>query len=292
MTTIRAAAKVNLNLLVTDRREDGMHLIDSLAVFADLVDVLTIIPGDNDDFSITGPMATMLSCSEDNLVTRARDKYRDATGWNQPLRINLEKHIPIAAGIGGGSTDAATLLIAANNMAGGKLGADELVHLGLDLGTDIPVCLGASDATAWRICGIGEKTTPIDLPLEPGLVLINSGIAVTTADVFRTMAANSEGFDVSPEYPATIDMAGFRDLLEKGNSLYSAARHVCPQIETAARLTRNLAEKSKAIHHGMSGSGATFFAIFETVAAARQAISDNTPPCWHWAGGLFQSDQF
>ena len=294
MISFTAAAKINLNLLVTGRRDDGLHLIDSLAVFADLADRLDITAAATDRFEITGPMATMLEAKDDNLVIRARDAFRDATDWRQPLAITLEKHIPVAAGIGGGSADAAEVLTALNRLSGEPLDDDRLAALGLGLGADIPVCLAAPRGAAWRMRGIGDAITPVSLPQAetratgPGLVLLNTGVTVSTADVFRARAAAETPFDPTPDYPAVIDPAGFAGLIRLGNSLTEAASAVCPDIEAGAALIRDLAESGGALGHGMSGSGATFFAVFDTVAAARAAAERHPPPCWHWAGGLFQ----
>lgn len=291
MMVIPAAAKINLNLRVTGRRPDGLHLIDSVAVFADLKDMITITPSDDDRFTLSGPMAAMLDKDDDNLVTKARDHFRQETGWDQPVTINLEKHIPVAAGIGGGSADAAATLQGLNAISGHRLDDENLQRLGLGLGADVPVCLKSVEAMAFRMQGVGEILTALTLPSEfaptPGLVLINQGIGVSTADVFRTRA-RQEHFADPPRYPEELDVASFQSLLNEGNDLFEPACAVTPLLASGAERIRAFAEQSGALHHGMSGSGATFFALFDSITKAEESVRHNPPPCWHWAGGLFQ----
>ena len=298
MITCRAPAKVNLNLLVTGRRDDGLHLIDSLAVFADLTDVLTIEKSETDQLILSGPFAEVLSATDqsDNLIMQALDRYRRATGWSQMLRIKLEKNIPVAAGIGGGSTDAATMLTAVNSLAGNRLGQDDLMRLGLDLGADVPVCLRAGQNPAWRMQGVGEIISEIDLssisPVGegPGLVLMNTGVEVSTAAVFTSRADRNTPYDPPAYYPDIMDQKSWDHLMGLGNSLTETASLVCPDLSQGFEYIRALAERGTARHYGMSGSGATFFAVFDTVAEARRSVDMETPPCWHWAGRLFEAD--
>ena len=295
MITIKAPAKINLNLLVTGRRDDGLHLIDSLAVLADLTDVLTLTESDEDSFHCTGPMAAVLAQEQaDNLVLRARDIYRQATGWDQALAVRLEKNIPVAAGIGGGSADAAAMLHGVNQLAGGRLDDAGLAELGLHLGADVPVCLKSMQGPAWRMQGIGEQLAAVIPPFNsdtgPGLVLINTGIAVPTGAVFAARAEHRMPFAAAAVYPAKPDQKDWYQLCHLGNSLAEAARIVQPDIDEAAEMIAGLATACSAGHWGMSGSGATFFALFDTIDAAHHAIAQHPPTCWHWAGGLFHAE--
>ena len=296
MITIKAPAKINLNLLVTGRRDDGLHLIDSLAVFAGLTDVLTLTESDRDSFDCHGPMAAVLAQTEaaDNLILRARDIYRKVTGWDQKLAVILEKNIPVAAGIGGGSADAAAMLHGINKMAGGRLADDRLAELGLRLGADVPVCLKSTQGPAWRMRGIGEQLDQVIPPFTtekgPGLVLINTGIAVPTGAVFAARAESRIPYADAADYPPVLDQKGWEQLCHLGNSLAEAARVVCPEIDEAAGMIAGLASASGARHWGMSGSGATFFALFDTIDAAHHAIEQNQPGYWHWTGGLFRAE--
>ena len=296
MITIKAPAKINLNLLVTGRRDDGLHLIDSLAVLADLTDGLSLTESDTDSFECRGPMAAALAQMQpaDNLVLRARDIYREAAGWDQKLAVSLEKNIPVAAGIGGGSADAAAMLHGINKMAGGRLDDADLAELGLRLGADVPVCLKSTEGPAWRMRGIGEQldqvTPPFSTDKGPGLVLINTGIAVPTGAVFAARAESRMPFAAAAVYPAELDQKGWEQLCHLGNSLAEAAQIVCPEIDEAAAMIADLAKASGATYWGMSGSGATFFALFDTIDAAHHAIAQHPPHCWHWAGGLFRAE--
>ena len=296
MITIKAPAKINLNLLVTGRRDDGLHLIDSLAVFAGLTDGLSLTESDRDSFECHGPMAAALAQMQpaDNLVLRARDIYREAAGWDQKLAVSLEKNIPVAAGIGGGSADAAAMLHGINKMAGGRLADDRLAELGLRLGADVPVCLKSTEGPAWRMRGIGEQLDQVIPPFStdkgPGLVLINTGIAVPTGAVFAARAESRMPFAAAAAYPVELDQKGWEQLCHLGNSLAEAAQIVCPEIDEAAAMIADLAKASGATYWGMSGSGATFFALFDTIDAAHHAIAQHPPDCWHWAGGLFRAE--
>lgn len=310
MITCKAPAKINLNLLITGRREDGLHLIDSLAAFAGLEDVLTLTPADQDAFSCQGPFASALAgvSADDNLIMRVCQRFRDETGWQQPLKISLEKNIPVAAGIGGGSADAAAMLWGMNMLAGTLLAAPEQAQIGLELGADIPVCLKAhgedlhhaqvsSSLVCWRMQGVGEKLSPVVFSypeadeteqqgIAPGLVLINTGVHVATAEVFKTRAQHDMPFDPPPIYPDAPTSEALDKLMAFGNSLEAAAEMICPDLSEGARIIQHLAANTGARYAGMSGSGATFFAVYDNADAARDAVGSQPPPCWHWAGGF------
>jgi len=173
-----------LALHVTGQRADGYHLIDSLAVFTRFGDRLDIEPAEQDDFSVSGRYAAGLPLDGDNLVVKARDALRRGAGGQHtpPVAIRLEKNLPIASGVGGGSSDAAATL---NGLARlWKLDIDDnsLARIGLTLGADLPMCLKGKPLVAR---GIGDEV--FTLPAFPalGLVLINPGVAVSTPEVFR-----------------------------------------------------------------------------------------------------------
>jgi 4-diphosphocytidyl-2C-methyl-D-erythritol kinase len=189
--TIEAApAKINLALHVTGQRADGYHLLETLVAFAEAGDVIRIREADADSFSISGPFGDLLRAGDggDNLVTRARDLLRDAlvsTGQPaRPVAIHLEKNLPVASGIGGGSADAAATLRGLLRHWHASIDPQRLASLALTLGADVPMCLESRSLVAR---GIGENIEAVtDLP-ELFLVLANPLKAVSTPEILRRL---------------------------------------------------------------------------------------------------------
>ncbi|MDR6081539.1 4-diphosphocytidyl-2-C-methyl-D-erythritol kinase [Agrobacterium sp. SORGH_AS440] len=189
--TVEAApAKVNLALHVTGQRADGYHLLESLVVFTEAGDTIHIQDADVDSFSISGPFGDLLHAGDggNNLVTRARDLLRNAlASMGQPappVAIHLEKNLPVASGIGGGSADAAATLRALLRHWRAGMTADRISSIALTLGADVPMCLESRSLIAR---GIGEDIEPVnDLP-ELFLVLANPLKAVSTPEIFRRL---------------------------------------------------------------------------------------------------------
>ncbi|MDH6230226.1 4-diphosphocytidyl-2-C-methyl-D-erythritol kinase [Mesorhizobium soli] len=257
-----APAKINLALHVTGRRADGYHLLESLAVFTEFGDRLTVAPAAEDGFAVTGPFAAHVPVDAGNLVIRARDALRalDASAAT-PAAITLEKNLPIASGIGGGSSDAAAALRALSRHW--RIDAD-LAALSIKLGADVPMCLSARSLIAR---GIGEMLEPVSLP-PLSLVLVNPGVAVSTPEVFRALASRDN--PALPSLPATLDAASVLDwLLTTRNDLEAPARALAPIIGEAL----DALDRSGAMFTRMSGSGATCFGLFESRAAADAAAA-------------------
>jgi len=260
-TAEHAPAKINLALHVTGRRADGYHLLESLAVFTELGDRITVAPAAEDNFSVTGPFAAHVPPDGDNLVMRARDALRAlAPGAAAPVAITLEKNLPIASGIGGGSSDAAATLRALARLW--RIDAD-LAAPGLELGADVPMCLAARSLVAR---GIGEALEEVALPPLP-LVLVNPGVAVATPDVFRALTSREN--PPLPPLPAGIDAGGLASWLRTArNDLEAPAKALAPAISDVLDGLNG----SGALVARMSGSGATCFGLFDsTDAAARSA---------------------
>jgi 4-diphosphocytidyl-2-C-methyl-D-erythritol kinase len=259
-----APAKINLTLHVTGRRADGYHLLESLAVFTEFGDRLTVSPATEDVFSVSGPFAAQVPLDAGNLVIRARDALRalsPAFAW--PVAISLEKNLPVASGIGGGSSDAAAALRALARHW--RIEAD-LAALGLKLGADVPMCLAARPLVAR---GIGEHLEPLaDFPPLP-LVLVNPGVGVSTPDVFRALASREN--PPLPRLPARLDPASVLEWLRATrNDLENPAKTLAPAIGDALDALGG----TGALFARMSGSGATCFGLFESDAdAARAAAS-------------------
>ncbi|WP_099865231.1 4-(cytidine 5'-diphospho)-2-C-methyl-D-erythritol kinase [Pararhizobium haloflavum] len=269
----RAFAKVNLALHVVGRRADGYHLLESLVVFCDLGDYLTFRDGAEDAFTLAGPFATDLSNTA-NIVLEARDRLRVHSGRmaeGKPVAIHLDKHLPVASGIGGGSADAAATLRGLCRLW--RIGPEGLEAVAQELGADVPMCLANRPL---RAEGIGETLAAVDLPVLH-LVVVNPGVAVSTPSVFKALART----DNPPLAPATgfVDTAGLVDYLQSArNDLQAAATLQCPPIATVL----DALSQSGALFARMSGSGATCFGIFATQTAAKDAAAQLQARHAHW----------
>ena len=248
-----APAKVNLALHVTGQRDDGYHLLDSLVVFAGAGDRVTVAPGTG--LAITGPGAASLPVGCDNLCLAA------ARAMGGGVRITLDKHLPVASGIGGGSADAAATLRAIARL-GRPLPRPEAI---LALGADVPVCLAGRPA---RMTGVGEELQPVVLP-PFWLVLANPGVAVPTPAVFRALARkDNPPLPPLPPLPDAMALAGY--LAATRNDLEPPAMALAPAIAEAHAA---LAATAGCLLARMSGSGATTVGVFATADAARAAAS-------------------
>ena len=259
MLSSLAFAKINLLLKVTGRRNDGYHLLDSLVSFCEFGDRLEISLNEARDEIITeGTFGREIG--DNNIIRKTLEKFRETTKWEQPVRIRLEKEIPIGAGLGGGSSDAATTLRLLSQIPNSPpLTHKELFNMALELGADVPVCLHGKTT---RMQGIGERLSLLQpLPKLP-IVLVNPNCRLETKDVFGAFGGNySEPID-SYLLEKSWSQEKLENLLtsEQQNDLYDAAVSLVPQISQVLTLLREL---PGVIGVGMSGSGATCFAIFE-----------------------------
>ena len=276
----RARAKVNLYLHVTGRRADGYHELDSLAVFPDVGDGLTVEPSDGLTLAITGPFAPALAVGDDNLVLRAARALLAAAGATHGAALTLEKNLPVASGIGGGSADAAAAIRLLDREWRLGLPAPQLAGIALGLGADVPVCLTGSPA---RMGGIGELIGVAPVLPACGMVLVNPGVPVATADVFR---GRTEAYSEPATLPARWEDAGAlaADLAHLTNDLEASALRLCPPIGDALTWLRG---RPGCRFARMSGSGATCFGLFDTPAIAADAAAGAIPPgWWAWGGAL------
>jgi 4-diphosphocytidyl-2-C-methyl-D-erythritol kinase len=275
-----APAKVNLFLHVTGRRADGYHLLDSLAVFPMAGDVVRAAPADGLSLKITGPFGGSLQAEPDNLVLRAATALAAAAGITPHAELILEKDLPVASGIGGGSADAAaTLRVLARLWR-----TDVPLHdLSKTLGADVPVCLKSQPA---RMLGIGGILQPSPQLPKFWIVLVNPGIAVATAAVFRARSgAFSPPAKLPAAWPDARTMAA--DMSRLTNDLEPPAIALAPII---GDVLATLRADEACLLARMSGSGATCFGIYETSEAARQAyLAIQRPDWWFWAGGLAEA---
>ena len=263
-----APAKLNLYLHVIGRRADGYHLLDSLVAFADIGDWLTVAPAQRLSVAVTGPFAKDLASIDpaQNLVWRAAERLARQLGRVPDAAITLEKRLPVASGIGGGSSDAAVALKSLVSLWRAPLSDGTLAALGAELGADVPVCLAGRSAF---VGGVGESIEPAPALPPVAVVLANPGRALVTADVFRTRAGpfgKPTRFARAPQDAA--DLA--RLLADRRNDLTDAARAIVPEIDDVLAA---LAGCSGALLARMSGSGATCFALFADIKAAQDAAA-------------------
>ena len=316
-----APAKVNLYLHVTGRRDDGFHELDSLVVFADVGDVITVSESDGLSLTITGPFAEGLSSGEDNLVLRAARKLAAHTGVKANAHITLDKNLPIASGIGGGSADAAATLQALVQFWNIELGDDDIHHvahdvaenldmaralstlfklwrddlgsdmlgaIGLQLGADVPVCLEGRPA---YMGGIGERLDMAPHLPDAWLVLVNPGVSVSTPEVFKAYKNSGVPFSKPARFHdhprdalqlALLLSARDNDLMAPAVALNSEIQQVLDALK----------KRDGALLTRMSGSGATCFALFASqneAATAASALVQDHPDWWAAAAQMLET---
>lgn len=254
-----AAAKLNLALHVRGRRDDGRHAIETLFAFCVDGDWLSALAADALSLSASGPFANELPATDDNLVLRAARMLAQASGIEKGAAIALDKRLPVAAGLGGGSADAAATLRLLTSLWGIDPAFAEAVAP--QLGSDVPACLLSLTA---RGEGAGDELTPIALPELAGtpVLLINPRVQLSTAEVF----ARSDGADHGP-----LD-----DWRQGRNDLEAPAIALAPQVEA---MLAWLGTRPGATFVRMSGSGATCFALFDD-EALRDLAADAVPREW------------
>jgi 4-diphosphocytidyl-2-C-methyl-D-erythritol kinase len=278
-----APAKLNLYLHVLGRRADGYHLLDSLVGFADVADLLTAEEAPALSLEIAGPFAGALRDDvSGNLAWRAAMALAGRAGIEPRAALTLEKHLPVASGIGGGSSDAAAALKALGELWRLDLGERRFQGLAQSLGADVPVCLFGEPA--W-IGGIGEAVAPAPALPPCWVVLANPGLSLGTPAVFK---ARTGGFSEPARFDtAPADAAALARLLEtRRNDLTAPALALAPEI---SQVLRALEAEAGALIARMSGSGATCFALFADeggAQAAAQRLGAAHPGWWVAAGKL------
>jgi 4-diphosphocytidyl-2-C-methyl-D-erythritol kinase len=275
-----APAKVNLTLTVLGRRADGYHLLDSLVVFAGVADRLTLAPGPALSLKVRGETAREAGPLDDNLVLKAARALAAQVPDLKLGRFTLEKRLPVAAGLGGGSSDAGAalrLLARANRL---RPAGAPVAKIAPAIGADVPVCI---DPRPRRMRGIGEVlSAPLKMP-KLAAVMVNPGVAVPTRDVFTKLGLKPGGpvRRAAPARALPRDVGAFVEYLSKhGNDLEVPAIEVQPVI---ARVLRDIRESKGCLLARMSGSGATCFGVFESPRAAKAAarsLSAAQPKWW------------
>jgi 4-diphosphocytidyl-2-C-methyl-D-erythritol kinase len=274
-----APAKINLTLKVGRPRADGMHPLQSVVMFADVGDVVEAAPASGLSLSIRGEFAEGLGSGEDNLVLAAARLLAAAGGVKNPgAALALEKSLPLASGIGGGSADAAAALRGLNTLWGLDMSPAQLTEMARGLGADVPVCVAAQAAF---MTGAGEIFAPVIAP-PFAAVLVNPIIPLPTANVYRQFDRMKLGADLPPAEPPLWPSheAALTAIAALGNDLEPAARALLPELDDIAALMRADARVSYA---GLSGSGATMFALVQSdgdAAELAEAWQRSHPQWW------------
>lgn len=271
-----APAKLNLYLHVLGRRADGYHLLDSLVAFAALGDTVSVRPAGRLTVSVSGPFGAALADEPDNLVLRAARRLAEAKAVRAGAAIELVKRLPVSAGLGGGSSDAAAALRAFDRLWGLGMEGVELNQLARDLGADVPVCIAGR---ASFVGGIGAAVEPAPALPQAALVLANPGVPLATKEVYA--AHRSAGSEPARFREAPRDTAHLAALLAaRRNDLTEPAQALVPAIGTVLEA---LAGKPGCLLARMSGSGPTCFGLFADAAAAERAakaLAANHPDWW------------
>ena len=274
--TVDASAKINLFLHITGKRKDGYHLLESLAVFTESGDRVSVQPSDRISLSISGPFSNGLPANDpDNLVLRAANLLARTFHRRDGAEIHLEKNLPVSSGIGGGSADAAATLRALVTIWNLDTDATRLADIGLALGADVPVCLHGAPAL---MSGIGETIEPVSRLPDCALVLVNAGEPVSTPQVFAQRVGN---FSPSRSWRCT---ASYEELVAalaaRRNDLSDAAIGVSPGIRG---VLGSLGQSTGCDLARLSGGGGTCFGLYSDMVAARSAaaeISERNPDWW------------
>ena len=284
-------AKVNLTLRVVGRRVDGYHDLESVVAFADCADRLSLEPGGELDLKVSGPLAGDCGETSDNLVLKAARLLGERVPDLKLGSFTLDKVLPVAAGIGGGSADAAAALRLLARLNGLTADDSRIRDVALKTGADVPVCLASR---ACDMTGVGETLLPLSLPKLPS-VLVNPRVPVATKDVFAALGLRSGQLLVgvtdvirAPAWPDEGASVGdwVKALADVPNDLEPPALRVQPVISEVLSALR----ASQGVQLArMSGSGATCFAIFSSASDAQAAaatISADHPAWWVHAGEL------
>ncbi|MGH7015800.1 MAG: 4-(cytidine 5'-diphospho)-2-C-methyl-D-erythritol kinase [Caulobacteraceae bacterium] len=276
-----APAKINLFLHVRRRAEDGYHPLSSLVVFADIGDRLTLVPAARTELVLHGPFAGDLPHSEANLALAALRRFESWAGRPVgPFRISLEKNLPVASGLGGGSSDAAAILRLLTQSAGREgPSRDALLALAVDLGADVPACIAAKAVIAE---GRGERLSKAPLLPPLSAVLANPGAPCPTAEIFAAFDRSPFSGPPAPSLPKRFHSAGSlaQFLASCRNDLETPAVARVPQLGEMLALMR---EATETLLARVSGSGASAFAICPDRASAEtlaQRIAVTRPRWW------------
>jgi 4-diphosphocytidyl-2-C-methyl-D-erythritol kinase len=271
-----APAKINLFLHAGDKRPDGFHELESLVVFADVGDYLGLEGADGLSLAVDGPFAPGLPGETDNLVLKAAHEFTTRVGCEGRAKITLTKNLPIASGLGGGSSDAAAAMRGLCRLWPGQAGLTQLWGIAPNIGSDVAVCVLPG---AWWMTGRGERFSTVRGIGTIDAVLVNPGVPLATAAVFERLEGRS-GIGQMARPANCANAQALADYLKPTkNDLEEAATKLCPPIaDVLSALAKYGARLAR-----MSGSGATCFALFDNEGVARfaaESIEREQPGWW------------
>ena len=253
---LKANAKINLTLDVLGKREDGYHLIDSVFQSVSLCDIVEVDVSN----SIVVGCSDNTICDESNIAYKAAENFFAYTNKNGGAQIAIEKHIPLASGMGGGSADAAAVIVALNKLYETNLSEEQLCEIGLSVGADVPFCIVGGTA---RVGGIGEQMSKIsDMP-DCAMLLIKHGTKLSTADMYKRVDAYPQDKFYTK---LMVDGINNGDLIAVCQNVFNAFGSVCDN----EKLTQDINE-TKPLAVSLSGSGPTVFAIYKDLVTAQKA---------------------
>lgn len=274
---LAAPAKVNLFLHVGARRADGYHDLESLVAFTAFGDEISLAGDDGISLSLSGPFGAQLTGEKENLALKAAQLLSAKFGTAQGVRIGLCKNLPIASGLGGGSADAAAVLRGLVRLWQIDSGRKVLTETAESLGADVPVCV--ANETSWME-GKGERVRALPALPRAGVLLVNPGVQVSTAQVFAALASRSGTGMPPPQSPFADVHALVRFLRGTENDLQRPAQTMAPVI---ANVLKELDDLPGALFARMSGSGASCFALFADeggAVTAAQLLRTSHPDWW------------
>ncbi len=255
-----APAKINLDLRITGRRDDGYHLLDSIVAFTEFGDEIVAELSDSLKIEISGPFAFELDAKDDNLILKAARLLCTAAGVEPNLKFYLTKNLPVSSGIGGGSADAAAAMKLTRDLLSLDIDDSVFHNIALEIGADVPVCLISETS---HMGGIGDEIQKLSLNDELHILLVNPGVSVSTPDIFTHYAASNVDFDSQRQIsrceihlPLMIGV-----LKDSRNSLQASACSLNKEVLGVLSVLENARE---VLLSRMSGSGATCFALFQS----------------------------
>ena len=272
---IDAPAKININLFVKDKLQNGLHFLESDICFLELADNILFRFSDENVFLQDNLNKQFLVNPNDNLILSALDKFRQLTGWNKKFFIYLQKKIPIGAGLGGGSADAAATLILLRKLfnyetKAYKLSKNALFEIGKSLGSDVPACIESKDL---KLKGYGDKITRNRMPCHFYFLIINPNINLSTKDVFNHYAKNSDKNDQKSQK--------FLENINVYNSLVSSAVFLEPEI---LNVLNGFRKSKNIVAYGMTGSGSSCFGIFDNLIDIDSSLKYFKEGYFRWFG--------
>ena len=281
--SVFAPVKINLSLQIIGRRNDGFHLLESLIVFADQGDELSVSTADSLTLKIKGPFAGSLSTDKNNLVIKAATLLADFHEIRPKAHIELNKNIPIASGLGGGSADAAATLHALTKLWRLPISDQDLNKIAEQIGSDVPVCLNQKSAV---MEGIGARIRRLGNLPKFGILLVNPNFPVSTQEVFRKYEANFSEPGSLNEIPK--NRIAYLILLQTlQNDLTQASINTASEIKNILSV---LNELNNQLLVRLSGSGGTCFALFENTKNAQEAaekLNKKFPDWWIKSASIF-----